>query len=59
MSQFSGKQDFTGTKNGRKNKGVMRARIAEKREEAESRNDLYAIRNATENPEETEEDSTN
>lgn len=40
MSQFSGKQDFSGPKGDRNIKGVMRARREEKREEAEERNRL-------------------
>jgi len=38
VSQFNGKQDFTGPKAGRKNKGVLAARRAQKRAEAEERN---------------------
>ena len=38
MSAFSGKQDNTGPKKGRRNKGVMAAYRAVKREEAEARN---------------------
>lgn len=37
MSQFSGQQDFSGPKKGRKNKGVMARRRAQKRSEAEAR----------------------
>jgi hypothetical protein len=40
MSQFSGKQDSSGPKSGRNNKGVMRARSEQKRDEAEARNEL-------------------
>lgn len=39
MSQFSGKQDDSGPKNGRRNKGVMRMRREEKRMQAEVRNE--------------------
>lgn len=37
MSVFSGKQDTSGPKNGRRNKGVMAAHRAKKRAEAEAR----------------------
>lgn len=40
MSQFTGQQDRSGPKNGRKNKGVMATRRAIKRGEAEARNAL-------------------
>jgi len=42
MSRFSGRQDTSGSKAGRRNKGVMRAYRALKRQEAEIRQKVYA-----------------